>query len=268
MCNLDTRDVDGKNLSKMQQADNSIEEIKDREYYDDRLKKQSQQNKKERCKKISHKFLNYKWIDGFETHNAILDITPYIPEYLIIGIFNPDSNDSDNSSTFFFETTYLWCALINMICKKKIETKNKKDISTKHILCICKESKITFADFISSVDSDDASLKLNEAKVLQNLANNGCVEWNTDNIIEFLKRNPSIKSIYLTRQATSVWGEQWNKIISIPSLRDRNFKIINSPARNAPVPFGERKLDYLIKQWKELNIFNEICNNEKCQFKK
>ncbi len=50
---------------------------------------------------IQHKFYQTSFGNGFETHNAILDITPYKPEVMIVGTFNPDTPNA-NYADFFY----------------------------------------------------------------------------------------------------------------------------------------------------------------------
>jgi len=49
---------------------------------------------------VNHRFLEHDFGNGFQTHNAILDKTPYEPEVLFVGTFNPDV--PTNPSDFFY----------------------------------------------------------------------------------------------------------------------------------------------------------------------
>ena len=49
------------------------------------------------------------------------------------------------------------------------------------------------------------------------------VKWNTKNIIKYLCENPTIKTVYLTRQAKSIWLEEWNEIIKDKCLQGVAF---------------------------------------------
>ena len=69
---------------------------------------------------IEHKFLNYnKWNNGFQTHNAILDTMPYVPEVLILGTFNPNSLRNDFVD-FFYGRNWLWTGFKNLFIHNEI----------------------------------------------------------------------------------------------------------------------------------------------------
>lgn len=50
---------------------------------------------------IKHIFYDQDFGDGFSTHGLILE-TPYLPEIMIIGTFNPDTPKT-NFADFFYE---------------------------------------------------------------------------------------------------------------------------------------------------------------------
>lgn len=60
---------------------------------------------------MQHKFLNYNFENGYQTHNSILDTTPYKPEVIFIGTFNHgwDWNQSD-----FFYGRGMYLSLIHI----------------------------------------------------------------------------------------------------------------------------------------------------------
>ena len=62
---------------------------------------------------IKHKFYQTSFGNGFETHNAILDITPYKPELMIVGTFNPDTPNT-NYADFFYGRNFFWTAFKNL----------------------------------------------------------------------------------------------------------------------------------------------------------
>ena len=62
---------------------------------------------------IKHKFIETKFNEEFQTHNGVLDKTPYKPEVMIIGTFNPNTPNS-NFADFFYGRNYFWPALKNL----------------------------------------------------------------------------------------------------------------------------------------------------------
>ena len=61
---------------------------------------------------IQYKFYQTNFGNGFQTHNAILDITPYKPEVIVVGSFNP--NTPSNFADFFMVETIF--GLLLRIC--------------------------------------------------------------------------------------------------------------------------------------------------------
>jgi hypothetical protein len=175
---------------------------------------------------IIHKFLQKNWNNGFETHNAILDITPeYRPEVMILGTFNPLIKT--NPADFFYGRNYFWTGFKNMfihdqiiIHTPRIET-NPFDPSLTQIFELCVKLKLTFSDLILELCHNNANYTLVNKNVrgqqkiyirlngidydpysdnaLERLDLINQVHWNTDNIIKFLCDNPTIKTIYFTQ---------------------------------------------------------------------
>jgi hypothetical protein len=192
---------------------------------------------------VEHKLLEskFKGFDGFQTHNAILDIMPYEPEVLIVGTFNP--NAPKDKSQFFYgrKENNFWYALRNIFLNENLISLKKQETQLNTIFDLCKKLQLSFTDLILKVDCNENEFNLISDEVLEKLAQEGKVVWNTDNIIDFLKKNKSIQYVYFTRQANSIWQEQWNKIID----NNRVFKRLHSPSR-----VTRMSLDELIKKWK------------------
>lgn len=215
-------------------------------------------------KPIRHIFYESQFNNEFGTMNAILNRIPYSPKIMFLGTFNPNSPKT-NFADFFYGRNYFWPAIHNLFYYKKIELltsrmpkrmpkngKPRKPIepTLDIILNHCKELKFTFADLIMEVlhkndpqyhvlDNDNicydgATYNLvqdgrkGQVYGLEQLDSKGQVNWNTDNIAEYLNNNHSIRIIYFTRQPTKIWAKQWEKLKR--RLPDRTFVNIFTPS--------------------------------------
>lgn len=87
---------------------------------------------------------------------------------------------------------------------------------------------MTFADLVFEVDGD---LNNHQDEIIPQA---GTIKWATDEIIDFLKSNPSIRFVYATRQMENVppWAGQWDKIVKAMSDSDVLFGCIHTPSGN------------------------------------
>lgn len=192
---------------------------------------------------------------GYDCKTAILRTLHYKPEILILGTFNPYL-PGKNYADFFYGRNYLWPALMNLFKYNKGELlgprmpkngKPKKELkpSLDEILELCEELKLTFADLILSVLHQDnpnyhmldngnvcyanqtfnliQDDKKDQVSGLVQLDKRKQVNWNTSNIINYLKDNPQITKIYFTRQPTKVWKKKWEEIKNNKCISDRIF---------------------------------------------
>jgi len=228
---------------------------------------------------IPHKFYQTNFTKEFKTHSAILDISPYKPEVMIIGTFNPATPNA-NFADFFYGRNYFWTVFKNLFIHNSINlTKTRMPTrglppktlnpTLQEILQLCKKLRLTFSDLILEVlHYDDPQYQLlsndnvilnnieynliqdgknNSAKGLQQLDTIKQVHWNTKNIINYLCDNPQIKTIYFTRQPTGIWAEQWNLII-------RHTCNVGRVATNLYTPSGQSlsgkpRMNSLINHW-------------------
>ena len=230
---------------------------------------------------IRHKNAEFTWSDSFASRNAILETTPYRPEVLFVGTFNP-SILKYNFSDFFYGRGYFWPAFMNIIVHQKIvltgprigtNTKRKPAAllpSVDEILTLCNQLKLCFADLILEVlhnnsaqyrqieDNDNIRFEGKTYNLirdgrdgpingLEQLADLGQVHWNTEKIIDFLNGQPSIKYVFLTRQPTGIWKNQWSEIAKQGAVDGRTFTIIHTPS--AQGLRGGANMDMLIDKW-------------------
>jgi hypothetical protein len=137
------------------------------------------------------------------------------------------------------------------------------------ILDLCIKLKLTFADLIYGVLSNNNpsyQTLINDNVIFNgkeyNLIQDGQketvgglqqlhmieqVNWNTQNIINFLSINPQIKTIYFTRQPTGIWAEQWNLIINNKSIAGRITTNLFTPSGLSLK--GKPRMNALLKHW-------------------
>lgn len=182
---------------------------------------------------VLHKYQQYDFQNGFQTHNSILDIVPYEPEVLFIGTFN--HGWSWNNSDFFYgRNMYMWTALGNLFEYDRNHlisprTKNNPQPSLEQLFEICKKGKIVFADIVKGLREDipvieDIKEKYilinNEYKWssriikgstvgeysdthLEGIAKLGWLDDNVNSIINFVNETTTIKHIYFTFKSGS-----------------------------------------------------------------
>lgn len=154
----------------------------------------------------NHKFLNTNFGNGFQTENAILN-TPYKPEVLIVGTFNPDI--PGNFADFFYGRNYFWRVFENLsnnnnvlngprIARNKIRLPNLNKI-----LWLCQHFKITFADLILGTLPN---VPINDFKdgYLNILGLNNELIENSGNIVNYINDNESIQHVYFTTKAQNL----------------------------------------------------------------
>lgn len=235
---------------------------------------------------VRHKFYQSEFGSGFATHNAILDITPYQPEVLFLGTFNPDTPNA-NFADFYYGRNFFWSAFKNLFITQQIDLLNRRmpqngkpptilNPTLSEIFKICIKLKLTFADLALEVfHKENPNYKLlsndnvifNNAEFnliqdgkkgniggLQQLNDMDQVNWNTKNIINFLCDNPQIHSIYLTRQPTGIWLNQWSQIVNHKCMGGRFLTNIFTPSGQGRPVF--HSMARLLNHW----VHNQIGN--------
>lgn len=242
---------------------------------------------------IKHKFYQTDFRNEFQTNNAILDITPYKPEVMIIGTFNPDTPNA-NFADFFYGRNFFWPAFINMFVMNNVVLHNRRmppngipqailNPTLLQIFDLCNDLKLSFSDLVLEVvhsnnqiynllHNDNIIFNNQEYNLIQDgrkgnvngleqLNQLGQVHWNTQNIIKYLCENPQIKSIYFTRRPTGVWAYQWNIIVNDKCMKGRLTTNIFTPsAAGSPV---NRSITRLLNNWvhNENPNFGSLDNN-------
>lgn len=228
---------------------------------------------------IQHKEIEHDWGNGFATNNAILNTTPYKPEVMFVGTFNPNTPNA-NFSDFFYGRNFFWPGLKNLFIHNDVVLLNRRmpangipdlvlNPSSNEIFELCSNLKLCFTDLILEVlhadnvgyeilANDKVAFGDNTYNLIQDGQNNGIlglaqlnqlnqINWNTQNIIDFLCNNPQIQNIYLTRQPNGVWGAQWNLIQQHPCMSGRNLTNIYTPSGQGLV--GQPRMAALLHHW-------------------
>jgi hypothetical protein len=230
---------------------------------------------------IFHKFFQTDWNNGFETHNAILDITPYKPEIMFIGTYNPCV--PGNTADFFYGRNYFWTGFKNLFIHNFVGVLQRRDNTfpinptLDEVFELCGRLRLTFADLIQNVlhNNNPAYNLLPRNKVhyagrdislikdngLELLNGMGQVNWNTQNIIKYLCDNPQIKTIYFTRQPTGIWAGHWNAIKNHNCMKGRQMTNIYTPS-GLGLP-GSPRMTKLLNHWVHNNNtnFGKLDNN-------
>ena len=228
---------------------------------------------------IFHKFYETDFGNNYQTHSAILDITPYEPEVMFIGTFNPNTPNA-NFADFFYGRNYFWPAFKNLfkhngvvLAKRRMPQRGAPpvilDPTLNEIFNLCFDLKLTFTDLVSEVfhfNNPVYSFLPNDNVMFNGLQYNliqdgqkgvvggleqlealGQVNWNTKNIIKYLCNNPQIKDIYFTRRPTGIWLAQWNHIINHECMKGRLMTNIFTPSgQGAPVL---NSMNRLLNHW-------------------
>ena len=242
---------------------------------------------------MQHKFYQTNFGNGFETHNAILDITPYKPEVMIIGSFNPGTPNA-NFADFFYGRNFFWTAFKNLFIHNAVVIPNRRmppngnppailNPTLIEIFGLCRKLKLVFSDLVLEVlhnnnpvyqllQNDNVIFNEVEYNLIQDGQNGnvgglqqldalGQVNWNTQNILSFLCNNPQIKTIYFTRRPTGIWAAQWNLIINDRCINGRYTTNIFTPSgAGAPI---NRSMTRLLNHWVHNNNpnFGRLDNN-------
>jgi hypothetical protein len=242
---------------------------------------------------IQHKFYQTNFGNGFQTHNAILDTTPYKPEIMFVGTFNPNT-PNDNFADFFYGRNYFWTAFKNLFSHNGVQLTDRRmpnrgvppailNPTLPEIFELCIKLKLTFSDLIFEVlnkDNTNYQILQNDNVIingveynliqderigivggLQQLNTLGQVNWNTQNILDFLCKNPQIKMIYFTRQPTKIWKEQWDLIINHNCMAGRLTTNLFTPSGQSLK--GKPRMNSLLKHWVHNNQpnFGRLDNN-------
>ena len=216
---------------------------------------------------IRHKFYQKDWDNGFATDHAILSTTPYQPEVLILGTFNPTMEG--NVADFFYGRNYFWPALTNLFVHGQPLLLSRRDrypmltSPLPEVFALCTQVRLSFADLVTGVLHhenplyqelppnrvlyDGHTINIIQDRGLQHLHRRGQTEWNTDPVIDYLCLTPTIHTVYFTRQPTGIWAAPWQSIRQHPQLQHRTFTHLYTPSGQALR--GKPRMQALLRHW-------------------
>jgi hypothetical protein len=230
---------------------------------------------------VNHRFLEHDFGNGFQTHNAILDTTPYEPEMLILGTYNPGTNCPGADFFYGRKKSWFWVVMKNLCVNgpnnqqltQRIPVGNNQLIGPElsEILTIAEKVKITFADLIKGVmhignpqyvvhdNPPDPKDKITYQGVqydlisdngLASLNNLGQINWATQGIIKYIQRTPSVTCVRFTRKPDYVWQQHWDQIrYADYGDREINFGRIHTPAGMGLMEAGVNPAKALARRW-------------------
>jgi len=224
--------------------------------------------KNKNCKMpIQHKFYHKDWGNGFATERAILTTTPYDPEVLILGTFNPTM--PGNMADFFYGRNYFWPAFANLFTHGQPLLLSRRDHQAvpepmlQHIFDLCELLRLSFADLVAGIlhhdnpayeeippnqvlfDGDFINIIQDQGLHALDLVHQ--TDWNTDAVIDYLCHTPTIHTIYFTRQPTGIWEAPWKAIRNHPLLQHKTFTHIYTPSGQALR--GQPRMHALLHHW-------------------
>ena len=205
------------------------------------------------CMPCDHKFKEYLDLDKLD----------FEPTTLVVGTFNPAWPASNNAEWFYGRTdeSYFWHVLPRLYGTESLLDKRATEWKL-----FCKEHKIALTDLICCVEDANEGNKAH-SKILGGYSDKALV-YNFDdheyvNIVNLLKRYPSIKQVYITRGVTEAfWRHAWNPVMrycNANEIRERklvtpsdeviyHYNTYNNEHAGEEIPDIK---DYILMRWRE-----------------
>jgi hypothetical protein len=151
-----------------------------------------------------HKFIEYLTLERLD----------FEPTTLIVGTFNPEWPEDNYAEWFYGRTSnnYFWNVLPRMYSPDLNLRQAGPDAWKK----FCSEHKVAITDLITSIQDADKDNPIHQ-EIIGRFSDKDIVKTFHDieetNIVGLLKRNTTIKQVYLTRQpGFSFYDSLWNPI--------------------------------------------------------
>lgn len=192
-----------------------------------------------------------------------LGLIDYEPTTLIVGTFNPGM-PVDNPASWFYGRT-------NSNCFWNVLPRLYGEASLAHATAnewkqFCREKQIAITDLISSID-DAGPANPEHNKALAGFSDKA-IAFNFDDftfvdIIQILKRRPTIRNVYITRGITEAfWRHIWNPVMQYCNRNNLHERRLLTPSDDASYqhiayndqhPEHQISLleDYILMRWKE-----------------
>jgi hypothetical protein len=188
----------------------------------------------------------------------------YRPETLIVGTFSPEW-PADNTAAWFYgrtEESLLWDVLPRVYGFPSLLSADVNEWRQ-----FCKEHKIAFTDLIGEIEDADPASKKHQ-KMLGGFSDKAIMhnfdDFDFINIVALLKRNPTIKNVYLTRGITEAfWRHLWSPVMRYCNEHGLHERILLTPDESATYQYETYTManpdiampvlsDYLVMRWKEV----------------
>lgn len=187
----------------------------------------------------------------------------YEPETLIVGTFSPEW-PADNIAEWFYGRTdeSLFWEVLPRVCGSA----SLLNASVADWRQFCKEHKIAFTDLIGEIEDADPASKKHQ-KMLGGFSDKAIMhnfdDFDFINIVALLKRNPTIKNVYLTRGITEAfWRHLWSPVMRYCNEHGLHERILITPDDSAAYQFEvfnaennktalPQLSDYLVMRWKQ-----------------
>jgi hypothetical protein len=205
----------------------------------------------------NHKFKSYLNLERID----------FEPTTLMVGTFNPEWPAGNTSEWFYGRTLNEDGELLNNFWDVLPRLYNEPSLinaGPAEWKQFCHDKKIALTDLISNIDDANPANK-DHNKLLVNFADKGLV-WNFEdfefvNIIQLLKKHPTIENVYLTRGIIeSFWKHLWNPVMRYCTANNIRERRLISPSgyvffqdaathneSGEVIPLQE---DYTLMKWK------------------
>lgn len=198
----------------------------------------------------------------FKSH-LNLEKLDFEPTTLIVGSFNPEWPESNTAGWFYgrTETNYFWDILPRLYGESSLLKAQPAEWKQ-----FCREKQIALTDLISAIDDAEQENKAHNR--MMGGFSDDAIEYNFDdfefvNIVGLLKRNPTIKNVYLTRGITEAfWRHQWNPVAHYCNHNKITERKLLTPSTDAafhhelynkenPGQIISQLEDYILQRWQK-----------------
>lgn len=198
---------------------------------------------------------NHKFIEDLNLEN--LD---FAPTTLIVGTFNPAWPEGNKAEWFYGRIdNNFWDVLPRLYGKESMRCSKPSEWKQ-----FCKENKVAITDLIETIadanEENNNHIALLKTFSDKNIANEFSKQKLVD-IVELLKRNPTIKNIYFTRGIRETfWKRSWKPIKAYCDSKKYKCETLLTPSGYAfyqQAKYNKKNMenslnleDFILKEWK------------------
>jgi hypothetical protein len=192
-----------------------------------------------------------------------LERLDFEPSVLIVGTFNPAWPDNNSADWFYgrVHNNYLWDVLPRLFHHDS----NLRRLGPSQWKSFCSANRIALTDLISSIDDADIE-NIRHQEVLSTYLDTSIAKYFTKftftQITALLRKNPSIKNIYLTRQkGLPLFDNQWKLVEEYATQNSLHVKNLLTPSASARFQIQDYKLanptdrtplrNFIYESWKK-----------------